>query len=163
MVCLGRGASIGFYQGDPLKLLDDLATLRPTIFISVPRIYNRVYDKIMAGVAASPIKKALFDFAYGVKYRRFKETGAVVDPFWDSLLFEKVRAALGGRVRVMITGSAPISAEVLNFFRICFSCHIIEGYGQTEGCGLVGKNIFVFHLSWFLLQINDSLMLISLL
>jgi long-chain acyl-CoA synthetase len=137
MVCLGRGAAIGFYQGDPLKLMEDIAVLRPTIFISVPRIYNRVYDKIMAGISASPVKKALFDFAYGIKYKAFKETGAVAHPFWDGLLFNKIRMALGGRVRMMITGSAPISPDVLNFLRLCFSCHVIEGYGQTEGCGLV--------------------------
>lgn len=44
------GASIGYYSGDPLKLLDDMQTLKPTIFISVPRLFSRIYDKVMAGV-----------------------------------------------------------------------------------------------------------------
>lgn len=44
------GGSYGFYSGDPLKLLDDMQALKPTLFASVPRLYNRIYDKIMAGV-----------------------------------------------------------------------------------------------------------------
>ena len=137
MVLLGRGASIGFYQGDPLKLLDDLAELKPTLFVSVPRIYNRVYDKVMAQISESPVKKALFDYAFGVKLKNFQEKGAVVHSFWDKILFSKIKEKLGGRVKMMLTGSAPISAEVMNFLRVCFSCHLVEGYGQTEGCAMV--------------------------
>jgi len=51
---------------------------------------------------------------------------------YDSLVFNKFRAVLGGRVRQMITGSAPISKDVLNFLKIAFCCQINEGYGQTE-------------------------------
>jgi long-subunit acyl-CoA synthetase (AMP-forming) len=53
---------------------------------------------------------------------------------YDALVFNKFKAILGGRVRVMITGSAPISKEVLSFLKIAFCCQIHEGYGQTE-CG----------------------------
>lgn len=52
-VMTGSGAKIGFYQGDTLKLLDDVAELKPTIFASVPRLYNRIYDKIWANVKSS--------------------------------------------------------------------------------------------------------------
>lgn len=52
LFCVGvyTGSKYGFYSGDPLKLIDDLQVLKPTIFISVPRLYNRIYDKIKAGV-----------------------------------------------------------------------------------------------------------------
>ena len=48
----GLGARAGFYQGDTLKLLDDVGELKPTMFVSVPRLYNRIYDKVCAGVKA---------------------------------------------------------------------------------------------------------------
>ena len=51
---------------------------------------------------------------------------------WDRLIFKNSKAALGGRVRFMVTGSAPISTDVLKFLKICFCCPIVEGYGQTE-------------------------------
>lgn len=52
--------------------------------------------------------------------------------FYDNLVFYKFREFLGGRVRVMVTGSAPISKEVLNFLKVAFCVPILEGYGQTE-------------------------------
>jgi long-chain acyl-CoA synthetase len=52
--------------------------------------------------------------------------------FYDAVVFKKLRNLLGGNVTLMITGSAPIAADVLNFLKICFTCPIREGYGQTE-------------------------------
>jgi long-chain acyl-CoA synthetase len=51
---------------------------------------------------------------------------------YDKLVFNKVKSILGGRVRLMLTGSAPIAKDVLDFLKICFSCTIVEGYGMTE-------------------------------
>lgn len=127
-----NGAQIGFFQGDTLKLLDDVAALRPTVFVAVPRLYNRIHEKVFGGVAAAGgIKKKLFEYAYAVKKANLKK-GTVVHKFWDKIVFKAVRNRLGGRVRCLITGSAPISAEVLEFLRICFSAYVVEGYGQTE-------------------------------
>ena len=53
---------------------------------------------------------------------------------YDKVVCSKFKEILGGRVRVMATGSAPISVDVLNFLKVCFCCPIIEGYGQTESC-----------------------------
>jgi acyl-CoA synthetase (AMP-forming)/AMP-acid ligase II len=83
------------------------------------------------------MKKALFDYAFQIKLANFNQYGSVIHPFWDDILFSKIREKLGGRVRLMLTGSAPISIDVMNFLRICFSCHVTEGYGQTEGCAMV--------------------------
>lgn len=55
------GASIGFYQGDTLKLLDDVAELKPTVFASVPRLFNRIYDKVLSGVKSKVFLFFLFD------------------------------------------------------------------------------------------------------
>jgi long-chain acyl-CoA synthetase len=129
------GASIGFYQGDTLKLMDDMAILQPTIFVSVPRLYNRIYDRILGSVkAAGGIKAALFNYAYESK-KYWLRHGYVKHSVWDRLVFGAVRARLGGKVGFMMTGAAPISPDVLDFLRICFSVKLVEGYGQTEGNG----------------------------
>ena len=91
VIFLGKGASVGFYRGDPLLLLEDISILKPTLFASVPRIFNRIYDKTMSNITSSPIKKALFDMAFASKLQNFQQNGAVVHPFWDNLIFGKVR------------------------------------------------------------------------
>ena len=143
-----NGAQIGFYQGDTLKLLDDVAELKPTIFASVPRLYNRIYDKVMAGVnTAGFIKSWLFNTAFSSKKSNL-ENGVVSHFLWDWLVFGKVRAKLGGRVELMMSGAAPISPDVMDFLRICFSATVQEGYGQTEtsaGMTLV-INHFIYKL-----------------
>eukprot|EP00742_Colponemidia_sp_Colp-10_P000272 GILJ01000306.1.p1 GENE.GILJ01000306.1~~GILJ01000306.1.p1 ORF type:complete len:692 (-),score=129.63 GILJ01000306.1:157-2187(-) len=132
VACFYGGAAIGFYQGSPLKLLDDLMVLRPTLFPSVPRLFNRIYERIVGQVnAGGGMKKKLFWKAYAAKKEGLAH-GTVVHGFWDKVVFKKVRARLGGRIRLMITGSAPIAPEVMEFLRICFSVPVMEGYGQTE-------------------------------
>mmetsp|Transcript_8547 Transcript_8547/g.14411 ORF Transcript_8547/g.14411 Transcript_8547/m.14411 type:complete len:371 (-) Transcript_8547:647-1759(-) len=125
--------SVGYYSGDPLKLLDDLKVLRPTLFPSVPRLFNRIYDKITAGVKEkSGIQKALFNRAVSGKLRHLKNGAHYTHSVWDPIIFNKIKDLIGGRVRIMVTGSAPISADVINFLKICFGAPILEGYGQTE-------------------------------
>lgn len=129
------GASIGFFRGDTLKLMDDISTLRPTIFCSVPRLLNRVYDKIMAGVKEKGfIQQKVFNFAYQCKIDNLRESGQLKHWLFDALVFSKVQALLGGRVKAMLSGAAPISPTVMEFLRVCFSCEVYEGYGSTETC-----------------------------
>ncbi|TMW67697.1 hypothetical protein Poli38472_011317 [Pythium oligandrum] len=126
------GAAAGFYRGDVLTLMDDIAALQPTIFVSVPRLFNRIYDKITQGVAAAGgIKQALFEQAYAAKKAALAD-GYKTHAFWDMLVFNKIRQVLGGRVTFMLSGSAPLSAEVKEFMAIVFSCDVVEGYGLTE-------------------------------
>ncbi|KDD73239.1 AMP-binding enzyme, partial [Helicosporidium sp. ATCC 50920] len=130
------GAAVGFYRGDVLLLLEDIEALRPTVFCSVPRLWNRIYDRVQAQVAqASAPARALFHAAYASK-KAALEAGDVDGgrwaPLWNRLVFGKIKAKLGGRVRVMVSGSAPIAPEVLMFLKICFDAHVIEGYGMTE-------------------------------
>ncbi|KAI9003599.1 hypothetical protein BC832DRAFT_559366 [Gaertneriomyces semiglobifer] len=137
IVCLTYvGAKVGFYQGDTLKLLDDVGELKPTIFASVPRLYNRIYDKVLQSInSKGGLSAYLFNRAYEAKKYWLNNGGYTTHMFWDNVVFSKVRARLGGRVRLMMTGAAPISADVIDFLRICFSCVVIEGYGQTETAG----------------------------
>lgn len=140
-VCV-YGMKAGFYSGDPIKLLkEDLPALKPTFFPSVPRIFNRVYgiikDKISTAAGqgrGGGCKHWLIDKAIATKLANLKRTGTVRSKMYDKAIFSKFRAFLGGNVRLMITGSAPISAEVLDFLKVCFCCPIAEGYGMTETC-----------------------------
>jgi len=109
------GMKCGFYSGDNLKLVShDLPALKPTIFPSVPRVFNKIYGKIKDKFAAATgCKKCLVEKAVKAKMNAIKTTGAVTNGCWDKLVFKKVKALTGGNVRMMVTGSAPISAEVL--------------------------------------------------
>ncbi|KAL7083980.1 hypothetical protein ACP275_14G196900 [Erythranthe tilingii] len=126
------GVAIGFYQGDNLKLMDDLAALRPTIFSSVPRLYNRIYAGIINAVKTSGVlKERLFNAAYNSK-KQAVMTGRKPSPMWDRLVFNKIKDKLGGRVRYLTSGASPLSPDVMEFLRVCFGCQVIEGYGMTE-------------------------------
>ncbi|KAJ8751983.1 hypothetical protein K2173_000729 [Erythroxylum novogranatense] len=126
------GVAVGFYQGDNLKLIDDLAALRPTIFCSVPRLYNRIYDGIINAVKTSgPLRERLFRAAYNSKKQAIS-SGRNPSPMWDRLVFNKIRAKLGGRVRFLGSDASPLSPDVMEFLRVCFGCQVLEGYGMTE-------------------------------
>ncbi|KAJ3093634.1 Long chain acyl-CoA synthetase 7 peroxisomal, partial [Physocladia obscura] len=114
-------------------LLDDVAVLKPTIFVSVPRLLNRIYERIVAGAAAGSVfKQTLFNYAVTTKLANLKATGALTHSVWDKLVFSNTKAALGGHVRLVVSGSAPITSDVLAFLKIAFCCPVLEGYGQTE-------------------------------
>ncbi|KAM9314659.1 long-chain-fatty-acid--CoA ligase 1a isoform 2-T2 [Pholidichthys leucotaenia] len=137
-VILIHGARIGFFQGDIRLLMDDLKLLQPTVFPVVPRLLNRMFDKVFSQ-ANTPLKKWLLDFAFRRKEAELKNGVVRKDSMWDKLIFKKVQASLGGRVRLMITGAAPVSPTILTFLRAALGCQFYEGYGQTEctaGCSM---------------------------
>uniref|UniRef100_A0A3P8UX74 Long-chain-fatty-acid--CoA ligase n=1 Tax=Cynoglossus semilaevis TaxID=244447 RepID=A0A3P8UX74_CYNSE len=135
-VVLIHGARIGYFQGDIRLLMDDLKTLQPTVFPVVPRLLNRMFDKVFSQ-ANTPLKRWVLDFAFRRKESEMKRGVVRKDSMWDRLIFKKVQASLGGRVRLMITGAAPVSPTILTFLRAALGCQFYEGYGQTEctaGC-----------------------------
>jgi len=133
LVILIAGASMGYYSGTVPKLFEDIVILKPTIFVTVPRLLGRLYDKVMETLRVEAIKKAVFEKAFSDKKADLKK-GYFNHSIWDNLVFNKIKAKLGGDVRFIITGSAPISPNLLDFLRICFCCPVLEGYGQTETC-----------------------------
>ncbi|XP_045408354.1 long-chain-fatty-acid--CoA ligase 1 isoform X2 [Lemur catta] len=132
-VMLCHGAKIGFFQGDIRLLMDDLKVLQPTIFPVVPRLLNRMFDRIF-GQANTTLKRWLLDFASKRKEAELRRGIIRNNSVWDKLIFHKIQSSLGGKVRLMITGAAPVSATVLTFLRAALGCQFYEGYGQTE-CG----------------------------
>lgn len=129
-----EGGSIAFYRGDPLLLIEDLQACQPTLFPAAPRVLNKIYDKIQVGIAAAGgAKKKLFDAAIATKTKNLLATGQLTHSFYDRLIFNKIKKGLGfGSLRVMVSGSAPLSKTVMNFYRIVLGTEVLEGYGQTE-------------------------------
>uniref|UniRef100_A0A674AMY4 Arachidonate--CoA ligase n=1 Tax=Salmo trutta TaxID=8032 RepID=A0A674AMY4_SALTR len=130
-----HGARVGFYQGDISLLMDDIKTLKPTFFPVVPRLLNRIYDKVSS--VTSPLRRAVLHYA--VRRKQAELSSGVVrnNSLWDRLVFNRIQANLGGNLRFILTASAPISPTVLSFLRATLGCLIFEGYGQTEctaGC-----------------------------
>ena len=108
------GGCIGYYQGNTAKLMEDLKVLRPTVFPSVPRLFNKIYDKVTQTCEREGgVKKALFDQAFGTK-TYWLQRGYKDHAVWDSVIFSKIKQKLGmDRVRLMVTGSAPIADHVM--------------------------------------------------
>ncbi|CAK4071849.1 unnamed protein product [Aphanomyces euteiches] len=112
---------------------EDLAELRPTIFVSVPRLLNKIYDKVItAGRSAGGIKSWLFDLAMSTKLANLKQ-GYTKHALFDKLIFSKVQKKLGlDRCCMLVSGAAPLAEDVMDFYRILFDFPIVEGYGQSE-------------------------------
>jgi len=121
--CLLRGTQIVFCPA-PEKLANYLSIVKPTQASVVPRVLNKVYDAVMTEVNKSKFKQFLVQQA-------LREQPS----FLSHMAFRKVKHLFGDQVKVMITGSAPITPDVMHFFRIALDIPIMEGYGQTESAG----------------------------
>ncbi|KAF0697828.1 Aste57867_11515 [Aphanomyces stellatus] len=124
---------IAFSQGDPLKLIDDLVAARPMFLVSVPRVLNKIYDRVVNGTLAAGGEKAfLFNLALQTKLANLKR-GYREHAIFDKLFFGPIRKQLGlDRVCWLVSGAAPLSTDVLDFYRILMDCPVASGYGLSE-------------------------------
>ncbi|CAN8325718.1 unnamed protein product [Cochlearia groenlandica] len=132
-----HGAAIGFWRGDVKLLIEDLGELKPTIFCAVPRVLDRVYSGLQQKLSAGGfLKKFLFDSAFSYKFGHMKKGQSHVEasPLSDKLVFSKVKQGLGGNVRIILSGAAPLASHVESFLRVVACCHVLQGYGLTESC-----------------------------
>uniref|UniRef100_A0A8I5N745 Long-chain-fatty-acid--CoA ligase n=1 Tax=Papio anubis TaxID=9555 RepID=A0A8I5N745_PAPAN len=128
-----HGGRVGFFQGDIRLLSDDMKALCPTIFPVVPRLLNRMYDKIFSQ-ANTPLKRWLLEFAAKRKQAEVRSGIIRNDSIWDELFFNKIQASLGGCVRMIVTGAAPASPTVLGFLRAALGCQIcVRGPNVFKG------------------------------
>lgn len=126
------GARIGFFSGDVRNLPDDLKVLKPTIIPCVPRICNRIYNKTYSMASKSKVKQWLLKRALADKSKEVMRGIVRSNGFWDRLVFRKVREGMGGRLRLIVIGAAPLDPDVMMFMRCAMGCIVGEGYGQTE-------------------------------
>ena len=148
---IAAGCCVAFARSTD-KLAEDLKAVRPTILVSVPRVYERVYARLQATVAGSAIKSRLLAWAQAVGWRRFCRAqalpiegrasaglDAMVWPLLDRLIARPLRAQFGGRLRVAVSGGAPLSQPIARCF-LGLGVPIVQGYGMTETSPVVAAN-----------------------
>jgi long-chain acyl-CoA synthetase len=129
----------------------DLLDVRPTVVISVPRLYEKIYARVMGmAMAGSALKKNIFFWARAVgrDYGRRRMGGAPISPWLrfryrlaDRLVFRKLRARTGGRLRFFVSGGAPLAPAINEFFYAA-GLTVLEGYGLTETSPVLAVNTF---------------------
>lgn len=135
-LALSIGASVGYWQGNVKKLMDDVAVFRPTLFMAVPRILERVCDGVEAKLSqGSGVVRGLFNGAFALKKTllNFGCSHTVSGFLTDDTIFKKLKVLLGGRVRFIVSGGAPLAPHVEDFCTVCLA-PVLQGYGLTESC-----------------------------
>ncbi|HET9197091.1 MAG TPA: long-chain fatty acid--CoA ligase, partial [Solirubrobacterales bacterium] len=135
------GTTLAYWERDPLKILPNLAELKPTYFPSVPRIFEKIYTAATSGIEKEGgLKKAIFNWAIkvGEKMRAAERSGRQPGfllqrqyAFADKQVLSKIRNLFGGRIRLAVSGAAPINPEILRFFDAA-GVLVLEGWGMTE-------------------------------
>ncbi len=141
------GATVAYARSIPL-LSEDLKHIRPTILISVPRIYERVYGAINTKLReGSPLKLLLFKLAVEVGWERFlREQGRggwrptfLLWPLLQKLVAQKILDRLGGRLRTAVSGGAALAPEISRMF-VGLGLPVVQGYGLTETSPIISGN-----------------------
>lgn len=155
-------SAITIAYSDPKTLVDDMRIFRPTIFMSVPRLFERIYMTMQSLTASSPVKKAIFDYAMKTGLTLI-ETRADKNGFIDmsegidltagvplslklryklvdKLMFSKVREMMGGRLSLTFSAAGSLPADLCKVF-LAMGIRICEGYGATETCNTININV----------------------
>jgi long-chain acyl-CoA synthetase len=135
------GTTLAYWERDPLKILPNLAELKPSYFPSVPRIFEKIYTAATSGIEKEGgVKKAIFNWAIktGEKMRETERAGRKPGfllqrqyAFADQKVLSKIRGLFGGNIRLAVSGAAPINPEILRFFDAA-GVLVLEGWGMTE-------------------------------
>jgi long-chain acyl-CoA synthetase len=149
VVALGRGAAVVYAEALIERLPANMVEVQPTVMGSVPRLYERVYARVLSTVeAGSPMRQRIFHWAAGLGAEKYENhlAGRANSPWLtlrlriaDALVFGKIRARTGGRVRYFVSGSAPLAREIGEFF-YAMGMLVLEGYGLTETSPFVSIN-----------------------
>ena len=152
---IAAGSCVAYARSVPL-LAEDLKTVRPTVLVSVPRIYERVHAKLLEKLSPTPWKMQLYEAAQNNGWARFcaaqglpapqadegRAAGwmaALPWPLLQALVAKPLLAQFGGRVRVAVSGGAPLSPTIAKCF-LGLGLHLVQGYGMTETAPVVSAN-----------------------
>lgn len=144
------GASVAYVRSIK-ELSEDLQTIRPTVIVSVPRIYEKIYSKIHEQMEHKPaFARKLLETAVDIGWKRFLTTQGQPQPIslaekllWPlckKLVAEKVLGRLGGRIRIAVSGGAPLHEEISKLF-LGLGLPLLQGYGLTEAAPVVSTNL----------------------
>ena len=146
IVPLGRGCTIAYAEPAIERLAANMAEVHPTVMVAVPRLYERLYARVISTVEAGPgLRRRIFDWALGLGRAKYaNHLAGQPNSAWlrlqlavaDRLVFHKIKARTGGRVRYFVSGGAPLSQEIGEFF-YAMGMLILEGYGLTESAPLL--------------------------
>ena len=149
VLAIDVGGTLAYWRGDPKLIVEDVAEFNPTHLPSVPRIFEKIYTTATGRVEeAGGLKARIFHWAVatGRKVRAVEGEGRRPGPVLrarhalaDRLALGKVRALFGNRLRLALTGAAPIDTEILAFFHAC-GVPVLEGYGMTETSAVAAVN-----------------------
>jgi len=149
LALLYKGAEIGFAENPPATVGEDLLIFKPNMMLAVPRLYEKVLDKIKMGLATSKVKRKLFDKAMSTKEKYLQATESGKKPGFmlnfmnkkfDKIVFQKIREKTGGNLEMCITGGGPLSPEIEDVFTRKIGIALYNGYGLTETSPVVSAN-----------------------
>jgi long-chain acyl-CoA synthetase len=146
---IATGSTVAFARSVQ-DLPEDLLEIRPTALVSVPRIYERVYAKLQQSLETSGTPaKQLFEWAETIGWQRFQSAqhrgeppGVLAEMMWPvlrHLVADKLLARLGGRLRIAVSGGAPVSPKLMHCF-LGLGLPVLQGYGLTEASPIVSAN-----------------------
>ena len=154
LFAIDAGGEMAYWRRDPKKIVEDVQLIKPTYLPSVPRIFEKIHTAATAKAdAAGGAKAKIFHWAVGVgrevaqREDRGGHPGLVLKAkhaLADKLVLHKIRDLFGGRVKLALSGAAPIDTEILEFFHAA-GIWVLEGYGMTENCAVETLNTIEHH------------------
>jgi long-chain acyl-CoA synthetase len=154
LIAVQAGVEMAYWRREPKKIVEDVQIIKPTHLPSVPRIFEKIHTAAtVRAEAAGGVKAKLFHWAVGVgrEVRRREDRGGhpglalkAQYALADKLVLRKIRDLFGGRLKLALTGAAPIDIEILEFFHAA-GIWVTEGYGMTETCAVETLNTIEEH------------------
>ena len=129
------GGKVSYISGGIPTLMEDLKYSQPTFFITVPRVLQKIYDVFNSTLSQSScLVKTMFNIAYHYKANAVKGGyKTLID--WDSIVFHKIHSVFGGKLKLIMNGGAPLTADLYEWLRVCSGAIVLQGYGLTETFG----------------------------